>query len=111
VPFFFVLDPLGTGILLTLPKGATWAQVSWVIALAFFAIAALAVGLQGWLLRRTNKLETGLLIVGGLLLVLPLSRIAFGDFTVPMHADYVGILLIAIGTLLHFGRVRVLAPA
>jgi TRAP-type uncharacterized transport system fused permease subunit len=111
VPFFFVLDPLGTGILLTLPKGATWAQVSWVIALAFFAIAALAMGLQGWLLRRTNKLETGLLIVGGLLLVLPLSRIAFGDFTVPMHADYVGILLIAIGTLLHFGRVRVLAPA
>ena len=111
VPFFFVLDPLGTGILLTLPKGATWAQASWVIALAFIAIAALAVGLQGWLVRRTNKVETALLVAGGLLLVLPLARVAIGEWALPMHADYIGILMIVIGVLLHLGRVRVLAPA
>ena len=98
-------------MLLTLPKGATWAQAWWVIALAFIAIAALAVGLQGWVVRKTNKVETVLLVGGGLLLVLPLASIVFGGWTVPMHADYVGILLIAIGVLLHFGRVRVLAPA
>jgi TRAP transporter 4TM/12TM fusion protein len=111
VPFFFVLDPLGTGILLNLPQGATWGQVSWVIALAFIAIAALAVGLQGWIVRRTNKVETLLLVGGGLLLVLPFASIVLGGYTVPMHADYVGILLIAIGVLLHFGRARILAPA
>jgi len=27
VPFFFVLDPMGTGVLLQLPKGASWSAV------------------------------------------------------------------------------------
>jgi TRAP-type uncharacterized transport system fused permease subunit len=111
VPFFFVLDPLGTGILLNLPKGSTWPAASWVILLCFFAIAALAAGLQGWLFSRLNAFERTLLIAGGLLLVTPLVRIGFGGWTLPMHADYVGIGLIAIGSLLNVARLRALAPA
>jgi TRAP-type uncharacterized transport system fused permease subunit len=111
VPFFFVLDPLGTGLLLNLPKGATWIQGGWVIFLCFFAIAALAAGLQGWLLSRLNAFERTLLIAGGLLLVTPIVRIGFAGWTLPMHADYVGMALIAIGALLNVARVKALAAA
>jgi hypothetical protein len=38
-------------------------------------------------------------------------RIGFGGWTLPMHADYAGMGLIAIGTLLNFARVRALAAA
>jgi TRAP transporter 4TM/12TM fusion protein len=111
VPFFFVLDPLGTGILLNLPKGATWPDTAWVIFLCFFAIAALAAGLQGWLLSRLNAIERTLLLAGGLLLVTPLVRIGFGGWTLPMHADYAGIGLIFVGGLLNLARVKALAAA
>jgi len=109
VPFFFVLDPLGTGILLVLPKGATWAEVSWVIFLAFFAISALAAGLQGYIVRKLNLLERGFLLVGGLLVVMPMERLSFAGLTVPMHADYVGILLVAIALMVHIARIRAIA--
>jgi TRAP-type uncharacterized transport system fused permease subunit len=112
VPFFFVLDPLGTGLLLNLPKGADWGQVSWVIAMSFIAIAALAAGLQGWLFTRTNAFERTLLIVGGALLVLPLARIGFGGTYLPVHADYVGIGLILVAGLVQWARrARATVPA
>jgi TRAP transporter 4TM/12TM fusion protein len=111
VPFFFVLDPLGTGILLNLPKGATWGEVSWVIALSFVAIAALAAGLQGWIVSRLNALERSLLIAGGILLVMPLVRVGFAGWELPMHADWVGIGLISIALLVHVGRSRIPVPA
>ena len=71
VPFFFVLDPMGTGVLLQLPKGASWAEASWVIFLIFVAIASLAAGLQGWQLRRTNVVERALLVAAGVLVIVP----------------------------------------
>src|SRR5690348_11136283 len=80
VPFFFVLDPLGAGILLTLPKGESWAQASMIIALGFLAIAALAAGLQGWAFGRTSWLERILLLAGGFLVILPFN-----------HLDLVGV--------------------
>jgi TRAP-type uncharacterized transport system fused permease subunit len=75
VPFFFVLEPMGAGVLLKPPAGAGWLDVAWVIFLGFFAIAALAAGLQGWLLRRTAALERFLLIVGGLLVISPVNSL------------------------------------
>src|SRR6059058_480039 len=62
VPFFFVLDPMGAGILLQLPAGGSWLEASWIIFLGFFAIASLAAGLQGWILRKANWCERTLLI-------------------------------------------------
>jgi TRAP transporter 4TM/12TM fusion protein len=99
VPFFFVLDPLGTGVLLQLPPAATWLDVSWIIFLAFAAIAALAAGLQGWLLAKTNLLERGLLITAGTLVIIPADNV-----------DYVGLGLFAFVFLLQFLR-RKIAPA
>jgi len=73
VPFFFVLDPMGAGVLLKLPAGASWLEAGWLIFLGFFAIAALAAGLQGWIFRKAGWLERLLLIAGGLLVISPLN--------------------------------------
>ena len=75
VPFMFVLDPSGTGLLLTgsikTLGDADWGSIALVTFTAAIGIVALAGGLQGWLLKRTNLVERGMLIVAGFLLVYP----------------------------------------
>jgi TRAP transporter 4TM/12TM fusion protein len=93
VPFFFVLDPLGTGVLLKLPKGADWTAVAGMITLCFVAIASLAAGLQGWLLKKTNLLERGVLIVAGILVIVPAVKL-----------DLVGVGLFAFAFVLQLLR-------
>jgi TRAP transporter 4TM/12TM fusion protein len=87
LPFMFVLDPSGVGLLLGGSfknlAAANWGQVAVVTITAAFGIAALAGGLQGWLLRKTNWFERTLLIVAGLMLVYPK----------PLF-DYIGIALL-----------------
>lgn len=75
VPFIFVLDPIGVGLLLSLPKGGSWWDVAWVTVLAILALAALAGAAEGWLLRRTNTVERLLLLAAGLLLVYPKAMV------------------------------------
>ena len=67
VPLMFTLHPDGIGLLL---KGA-WGNILWTALTALLGLSALAGGLTGWLLGRTNHLERGLLIVSGLVLVYP----------------------------------------
>ncbi|MGQ0750102.1 MAG: TRAP transporter permease [Betaproteobacteria bacterium] len=92
VPFMFVLDPAGTGLLLTgsfkTLANADWQSIALVTGTAAVGIAALAGGLQGWLLRRCSMLERWMLIIAGLMLVYP--RAMF---------DYIGIGLV-IGVIL-----------
>ncbi len=75
VPFMFVLDPSGTGLLLTgsikTLGAADWGSIALVTFTAAVGIAALAGGLQGWLFKRTNIAERTLLVVAGFLLVYP----------------------------------------
>ena len=71
VPFVFVLDPLGVGILLAIPKGGTWWDIVWVTLLASLALVALAGAAEGWLFKKTNAAERTLLLVAGLLLIYP----------------------------------------
>jgi len=71
----FVLDPSGVGLLLTgsfkTLGQADWGSIALVTGTAALGIAALAGGVQGWALRRTNLFERALLIVAGLALVYP----------------------------------------
>jgi TRAP transporter 4TM/12TM fusion protein len=63
VPFIFVLDPIGTGLLLETPKNMSWLWIPWVTLGAAGGIVALAVAAQGHLWR---PLGLGTRVVCGL---------------------------------------------
>ena len=85
VPFMFVLDPSGTGLLLTgsfkTLAGADWGSIALVTLTAAVGIMALCGGFQGWLFRKTTAYERVMLLVAGVLLVYPktlFDAIGFG---------------------------------
>jgi len=80
VPFVFVLDPAGIALLLRVPPDASWLQVGWISLTAVVGIAALAAGVQKWLLRACNEIERWILVMSGLLLIYPAAL-----------ADWIGI--------------------
>jgi len=75
VPFMFVLDPSGLGLLLMgstkALAAANWWAIAEVTLTAAVGIAALAAGFQGWALIKTNFIERALFIVAGFALVYP----------------------------------------
>src|SRR5690606_11646699 len=75
VPFIFVLDPSGQGLLLMgstqALATANWWNIATVTFTAASGIFALAIGFQGWLLDRVNAFERTILIVAGVALVYP----------------------------------------
>lgn len=71
VPFAFVLDPNGIGLLLKIPPdGSVWSIV-WITLKTAIGLAALAVAAQSWALHRTSQLERVVWTFAGLLLVFP----------------------------------------
>jgi len=76
LPFAFVLDPDEVGLLL---KGG-FGNVVHATAAAGLGIAALACGVQGWMLQRTAWLERGVLIAGGILLLHPATAVQLVGF-------------------------------
>jgi TRAP transporter 4TM/12TM fusion protein len=89
VPFMFVLDPSGQGLLLMGSAknlaAANWFSIAEVAITAAMGVAALACGFQGWLLKRAHAVERIMLIVAGFALVYP-----------SWLADFVGFGLIAV---------------
>ena len=79
VPFLFVLEPSGVGLLLTgsfkTLADADWLQIALTTAFATVSIGALAIGMQGWLVRKLAPSEKWLAILSGVVLIYP-SRIA-----------------------------------
>ncbi len=71
VPFVFVLDPQGIGLLLKIPAGSSWVDVVLITLKTATGLAALAAAAQGWALRRTTLAERLLLVLAGLFLVFP----------------------------------------
>jgi TRAP transporter 4TM/12TM fusion protein len=88
VPFVFVLDPQGVGLLLKVPAGGSWVDIVMITAKAAFGLAALAAAAQGWALRRTSALERGLLVFAGLLLVFPSLLEAFAEAIIGHDISY-----------------------
>jgi TRAP transporter 4TM/12TM fusion protein len=89
VPFMFVLDPAGRGLLLmgSFKKLAVapWGEIAIVSVTAMIGIAALAAGVQGWLFKKTTSPERWMLIIAGLALVYPKAML-----------DYIGVALIVV---------------
>jgi TRAP transporter 4TM/12TM fusion protein len=75
VPFMFVLDPSGTGLLLTgsfkTLADANWGSIALVTFTAAVGIMALCGAFQGWLFKKTTLPERLMLLVAGVLLVYP----------------------------------------
>ena len=71
VPFVFVLDPAGVGLLLKAPPAGSWLAVAWIAFTACVGIAALAVGVQRWMLKRLSIVEQWIMILSGLALIYP----------------------------------------
>jgi TRAP transporter 4TM/12TM fusion protein len=75
VPFMFVLDPSGQGLLLMgstkALAGADWWSIAYVSFSAAVGIGALAAGFQGWTWRRCSTVERWMFIVAGFALVYP----------------------------------------
>jgi TRAP transporter 4TM/12TM fusion protein len=103
VPFMFVLDPSGVGLLLTgsikTLGDADWVAIAQVTFTAAIGIAALAGGLQGWLFKRTNVPERIMLVAAGFLLVYPTALF-----------DAIGFALVALVVVMQLLR-RAPAPA
>jgi TRAP-type uncharacterized transport system fused permease subunit len=104
LPFMFVLDPNGTGLLLTgsvrTLANADWGSIALVTFTAAVGIAALAGGLQGWLLKRAGIVERVVLVTAGVMLVYPK----------PMF-DAIGVGLVALVVALQFFRREGIRPA
>ena len=95
VPFMFVLDPAGLGLLLMGSSkalaGADWWSIAQVTATAAVGVAALAAGFEGWALKRTTALERALFILAGLALVYPgwvADLIGFGGVALAMTLQW-----------------------
>src|SRR5262249_50690292 len=69
VPFVFVLDPQGIGLLLKLPKDGSWIDIVLITAKATLGLAALAAAAQGWALRKATLIERLLLALAGVFFV------------------------------------------
>jgi TRAP-type uncharacterized transport system fused permease subunit len=110
VPFVFVLDPQGIGLLLKIPKDGSVIDIIEITLKAGLGIMALAASTQGWLLRRTTGVERGLLLLAGVLLVFPSLMEALAERIIGRDIEYTATLGIAIGLIVialqWFGRPR-----
>jgi TRAP transporter 4TM/12TM fusion protein len=112
VPFVFVLDPDGIGLLLKIPKDGSALGIIWITLKTGLGLIALAAAAQNWGLRRNTLIERALFLFAGLLLVFPslveaLAEAVSGrDIT---HTATLG-LVIGLGVVL-WQALRPAAPA
>jgi len=112
VPFVFVLDPQGIGLLLKVPPGGAWTDVIWLALRAALGLAALAAAAQGWGLRRNTTPETALYLFAGLLLIFPSLIEAAAEAISGRDIAYTGTLGLAIlAAVVLWQRMKPGAPA
>jgi TRAP transporter 4TM/12TM fusion protein len=92
LPFVFVTDPEGVGLLLALKPGMGWSDVAAQIAFAAAGLAALAAACQGYARRAMAGRERAGFAIAGLLMVFPaLVEAAAGDAVPAPH--WIGLAL------------------
>lgn len=108
VPFVFVCDPQGVGLLLNIPKGGTWIDVVEITVKITIGLLFLCAFAQNWALRQNTAVERGLLLLSGLLLVFPalIEAIVESIIGVDINYTYIPGLLIGIGVLAWQARSR-----
>jgi TRAP transporter 4TM/12TM fusion protein len=109
VPFVFVCDPQGVGLLLNIPKGGSWVDIVEITLKTTLGLLALAAVAQNWALRQNTPIERGLLLLSGLLLVFPSLIEAIIESIIGRDISYTFVpgLVIGLGVLLWQARTRV----
>ena len=79
VPFVFILDPDGVGLLMKIPVGGTALSIVLITLKTAAGLGALAAAAQNWAFRRNTVMERVLLALSGLLLVFPSLIEAFAE--------------------------------
>jgi TRAP transporter 4TM/12TM fusion protein len=108
VPFVFVCDPQGVGLLLNIPKGGSWVDIVEITLKTTLGLLALAAVAQNWALRQNTPIERGLLLLSGLLLVFPSLIEAIIESIIGRDISYTFVpgLVIGLGVLLWQARTR-----
>jgi TRAP transporter 4TM/12TM fusion protein len=100
VPFIFVLDPLGVGLLMKIPKdGSAW-DIVIITAKAAAGLGALACAAQNWALRQNTPVERVLWLLAGLLLVFPSLLEAMAEAATGLDVPHPAPFGLAIGVAL-----------
>ncbi|CAN0472933.1 unnamed protein product, partial [Phaeothamnion confervicola] len=99
VPFVFVLDPDGVGLLLKIPKDGSWVNIVLITLKTAAGLGALAAAAQGWALRRTTPVERGLLVLAGLFLVFPSLLEALMETIIGRDISYTATFGLAIAAM------------
>jgi TRAP transporter 4TM/12TM fusion protein len=104
VPFVFVCDPSGVGLLATVPTGGSWVDIARVTFETLVGIAVLGFAFQGRLLRKSTLPETALFFAAGILLVFPeLIAAILGLLGLPLaYPHAIAFVLAAIGVLMQW---------
>ena len=95
LPFVFVTDPEGVGLLLSFRPGMTWGDLAWQIVLAAGGLAALAAAAQGQARRPLAWWERTGFALAGLLMVFPALVEAFAQDAIPAP-HWIGLALGAV---------------
>jgi TRAP transporter 4TM/12TM fusion protein len=114
VPFVFILDPQGVGLLMKIPKDGSWIDIVVITLKTAIGLLALAAGTQNWALRRNTPAERVFWLLAGLLLVFPSPIEAVAEwvsgYDVPHPASF-GLVIIAVLLLKQFKTPGAAAPA
>src|SRR5262247_2562943 len=97
VPFVFILDPEGVGLLMKVPKDGTVLDIVLITGKTALGLAALAAAAQGWALRRTTLPERVALVLAGLLLVFPSLLEALMEALIGRDISYTATFGLAVG--------------
>ena len=111
VPFVFILDPMGVGLLMTVPKGGTWIDVVLIAMKTAVGLGALAVAAQGFGMRRIAGAERATWALAGLLLVFPSLLEPATEWALGIDVPQPAWLGLALVALLLFVQIRTRAQA
>ncbi len=99
LPFVFVTDPQGVGLLLNMLPGMDWMDVVEQVFFATLGLAALSSACQGFAITAMNAVERWLMALGGVLMVFPaIMQVMVGDAIPAPHwvGLGIGVLLLAV---------------
>ena len=107
VPFVFVMDPMGIGLLMKVPKHGSVFDIVYITITTGIGIFALGAAAQSWLLTRLDIVSRTALVIGGLLMVFSTLMEALYEFATPWHLQYtdaLGIVFIAAAVAMQWRR-------